>query len=147
MSVLWGHMSPQMLQKIMYLFAGDLKLYESGALDMEHVKKLASLGSSGSYPNNCWAELKRLLPKPKLPKLHYVWLPMKHNVLGRFWRHVPMMLPHELFGAIYNLYPEMWKKIVCPGRETCQRFWAAVAGHDKGICKIEMPLCLFVFRN
>ena len=53
---------------------------------------------------------------------------MQHNVLGRFFKKIPMLLPHELFGSIYNNYPVMWRKLVYPGEQTCQRFWNAVQG-------------------
>ncbi len=126
MMVLWGHMSPQLLQKIMALLVQDLKSHAAGTLDTDHIDKLAGLGANGTYPNHIWGQFKRLLPQPKLPNLHYIWLPMKHNVLGRFFKHVPMLLPHELFGAIYEHYPVMWRKIVFCSERTCQRFWNAV---------------------
>ena len=129
--VLWGQISPQLLQKIMSFMVDDLKLYDADILDTAHIQKLAGLGTNGAHPNNTWAELKRMLPTPKLPKLHYMWLPMRHNVLGRFWKHVPMLLPHELFSAIYTHYPLIWTKIVCPGQQTVSRFWKAVQGSEQ----------------
>ena len=127
MMVLWGHSPPQLLQKVMSLAAEDMRNHAAGTLDMGHVDKLAGLSTGGIYPNNIWRDLKRLLPQPKLPKLHFMWLPMQHNVLGRFCRNVPMLLPHELFASIYNNYPEMWRKIVYGSQQTCQKFWNSVS--------------------
>ena len=131
MMVLWGQMSPQLLQTLMGHMVADLELYDQDLLDVQSIKKMARLGTYGRYPNNVWTEFKNLLPTPKLPKLHYFWLPMRHNVLGRFWKQVPMLLPHELFSAIYHHYPAMWKKIVYPGQEVCKKFWKAVEGSEQ----------------
>jgi hypothetical protein len=126
MMVLWGHISPQLLQKVMKLMRDDLELFKQGKLDVNGIDKLKNLGTTGSHPNNCWRDLKKLLPVPKLPKLHRLLLPMKHNTLGKFVQNVPMMLPHVLFSAIYEHYPLMWDKIIYGSRLTCQKFWRSV---------------------
>ncbi len=100
MMVLWGHISPQLLQKVMSKLQADLKLYKEGSLDVNGIDKLAGLGSTGAYPNNTWSELKRMLPVPKLPELHIFDFPMKHTTLGKIIRSVPMLVPHTLFAAI-----------------------------------------------
>ncbi len=130
MQVLWGYTSPQMLQHLMALFEGDLQLHEKGLLRTEPITTFADLGSRGQHPQNIWVELKRHLPKPQLPKLHYMWLPMKHNVLGLFSRNVAMILPHELFPAIYHCYPGMWKNMIYGSVDTCREFWRAVSGSE-----------------
>jgi hypothetical protein len=71
-----------MLQRIAALALHDMAALEAGTLDMTSVKSLASLGSSGAYPNNIWRDLKRKLPVPKLPAPELFNLPMQHNVLG-----------------------------------------------------------------
>ena len=112
MMVLWGHITHQLLQKVMSLLKSDLKLFEEGRLDTDHIDKLAGLGSNGVHSQNVWTELKKVLPEPKLPKLQFIQLPMKHTTLGKITEWVPMLLPHVLFAAIYEHYPVMWKKIV-----------------------------------
>ena len=87
MMVLWGHISPQLLQKVMALMQADLVLHGKGELDVEGISKLAGIGTNGTHPNNCWSQLKLLLPRPRLPPLHFFSVPMQHNVLGRFWRN------------------------------------------------------------
>ena len=128
MMVLWGLISPQLLQKVMSLYKADLKLLAEGKLDVKGIDKLAGMGSNGSYPNNIWRDFKKLLPVPKLPKLHMVQLPMKHTTLGKFVHSVPMLLPHTLFAAIYEHYPLMWEKIIYGSRLQCVKFWQAVRG-------------------
>ena len=126
MMVLWGHISPQLLQKVMELFEQDLDNHAKGKLNTDPIHKFASMGTKGTYANNIWRDFKALLPEPKLPKLHDVLLPMVHNVLGVFRRKVPMILPHELFAAIYKHYPDMWNKIIYGGSEHCKQFWNSV---------------------
>ena len=126
--VLWGLVSPQLLQKVMALYKADLDLLEAGKLDISSIHKLAGLGSHGNLPNNCWRDLKRILPAVKLPSPRVVLFPLKHTNLGRFAQRLPLLLPHTLFAAIYNHFPAMWQRIVYPGALTCQRFWKAVSG-------------------
>ena len=44
MMVLWGFISPQLLQKVMSLYLADLKLLETGCLDISGIQKLAKMG-------------------------------------------------------------------------------------------------------
>ena len=112
MMVLWGHMTPQIMQKVMSLFKQDLAVFQDGCLDTKHIDRLAGLGTNGTHPNNIWSQFKNMLPEPKLPNLQMVWLPMSHTTLGRITKQIPMLLPHTLFSAIYHHYPEMWQKIL-----------------------------------
>jgi hypothetical protein len=82
MSVLWGAMSPQMLQKISALALEDIESARAKRFDDRALHKLGSLGSWGIYSNNVWRDLKARLPAMKLPFGHWVDLPMRHNVLG-----------------------------------------------------------------
>ena len=128
MMVLWGHISPQLLQKVMALMSADLQLHKDGRLDVNSIDKLGGIGSKGAYPQNCWRDFQKLLPVPKLPKLHMLRLPMKHSSLGKFFNKVPMMLPHTLFACIYEHYPVMWDRIIYGSRGTCIKFWKSVSG-------------------
>ena len=128
MMVLWGHISPQLLQKVMSLYLADLQLHKAGCLDVNGVQKLAKMGSSGTYSQNIWRDFKALLPAPKLPKPLMLKFPIKHTSLGKIVASIPLLLPHTLFSAIYTHYPDMWAKIVYPGKITCGKFWSAVQG-------------------
>ena len=126
MMVLWGHISPQLMRKVMFLMDQDLQAHKEGVLNVAGIKHLGGLGHNGQYPQNVWTELKRCLPKPKLPALQSFWMPMKHITLGKITRQVPMLLPHTLFACIYEHYPEMWQRIVYGSQEKCKNFWNAV---------------------
>jgi len=131
MSVLWGEISPNQCQRMMALLRDDLQHMADGTLDTIAVQKLAKLGNSGRHAGNVWRDLKRMLPTPKLPKLHYEFLPLKHLKLGRFFKPMPMLLPHQLFQAIYHHYPVMFDKLVYGSGDSCSRFWRAVAGGEQ----------------
>jgi len=128
MMVLWGHISPQLMQKVMALMSADLKLHSEGLLDVNGIEKLGGIGQKGQHSNNCWRDFKALLPMPKLPKLQRLLVPMRHISLGKFVNSVPMLLPHTLFAAIYEHYPLMWDRIIYGSRSTCMKFWSAVRG-------------------
>jgi len=128
MMVLFGIMSPQLQGKLQRMLKRDLLKMKAGKLDMRAVEKLGSIGSSGEHPNNCWADLKKILPEPKLPKLFRLELPLVHTTLGRFRHSVPMLLPHQLFAALYEHYPDKFTEILLGSRLNCKRFWAAVKG-------------------
>ena len=102
MMVLWGCISPQLLQKVMSLYLADLKLLEEGCLDVHGIQKLAKMGSNGTYSQNIWRDFKNLLPAPKLPKPIMIKFPVKHTSLGNFVASIPLLLPHTLFSAIFT---------------------------------------------
>jgi hypothetical protein len=128
MMVLWGHISPQLMNKVMNLLHADLMLYKDRLLDVHGSEKLTNIGSKGAHPQHMWRDFQALLPKPKLGKLFRLMVPMKHNTLGKFMHSVPMLLPHTLFAGIYEHYPLMWEKIIYGSLGTCRKFWAAVRG-------------------
>ena len=94
MMVLWGLISPQLLNKVMLLLVKDLELLQAVKLDVSGIRKLAKLGSSGGHPEHTWRDFCQFLPKPKLPKLQKVMFPLKHTSLGRFSKALPLLLPH-----------------------------------------------------
>ena len=54
MMVLWGHISPQLLQKVMALMSADLKLHKDGLLDVHFLDRLGGIDSKGAHPEYCW---------------------------------------------------------------------------------------------
>ena len=125
---LWGHISPQVLQRVMDLFMVDLALHKADKLDLSSVEVLAGLGSHGEHPNNIWRDLKNRLPAPKLPSLHSFTIPYKHTVLGFLYLPTTIILPHELFAAMYHNMSHMWAECICPSKEVCRKFWNCVRG-------------------
>ena len=105
----------------------DLENYKNGDLDIDLLKDLAKLGSHGVHANNVWRDLMNALPKPKLPSLHELRTPLKHPVLGLFFKPTYMLLPHELFAAIFHEFPAMWQSCIFT-EQKCRSFWNAVKG-------------------
>ena len=126
MMCLWGHISPQILQKVMELHLNDLTLHSEGTLDLDSVKWVASLGSHGAHSQNVWRDLLSRLPKPKLPKLFEFRAPYKHSVLGFIEKSTHMLMPHELMASVYKNFPEMWRECFYPSKEVCMQFWSSV---------------------
>ena len=112
MSVLWGLHRPQQLQKIMEMLVTDLKAHKDGQLDTNAIHKQAGIGSGGRHSNNCWRDLKTMLPKVNLAKLHRLFLPIRHTSLCKVKQFVPILLPHGLFAGIFKHYPIMWDKVI-----------------------------------
>ena len=126
MLVLTGFMSPQLFARLVRMIVRDLKRMKAGKLNMRSLEKLGSIGSSGDNPITCWRDLKTLLPVPKLPKLFRLKLPLVHTSMGRFFHDVPLLLPHQLFAALWKHYPESFNSLILGSRENCRKFWAAV---------------------
>ena len=85
MQVLWGEMSAAALQRLMACVGSDLDAAKSGNLSTKAVKKIASLGDSGSYVQNIWRDLQRMLPESNIP-IHWMSCPFHHLQLGDFTR-------------------------------------------------------------
>jgi len=126
----WGKISPQLLQIIMSLFVQDLEVAMSDDedLDLAWVRKLAGLGTSGSHPQNCNVELCGALVDVKIPKPRQYMLPLKHSVHGLLHRRSGIILPHEMFAAMYEQFHDQWVLRVCPSDATISKFWRSVDG-------------------
>ena len=122
----WGIVSPQTVQKLMALLLRDIQSAVDGNLDMTMVDALAGLGSSGTYPQNMHRSLMHSIGNHKLPTPHSFLAPFRHTVLGYFKRSADMILPHELFAAIYHCYKQVWVHRICPSGERLAEFWDAV---------------------
>ena len=98
---------------------------------MTFAKRLGALGSFGRQSQNIWRDLKGCLPTCRLPDLHAFRTPFEHRTLGRFMKSASILLPHELLGKIYEEFPRIWTRYICPGPECVQQFWAAVSHTDQ----------------
>ena len=148
MQVLWGAQTPQNLQKCVELFEMDLEASRNGTLEMSGITKLAGLGARGARSQHCWSGLLAWLPKPNLPPLHWVFLPLHHNILGKFSKNMPMILPHKLFPAIWRHYPLMFDKLVYGSADHCRKFWRAVKGSEQFRSYTFVYICgFFILQN
>ena len=124
-------MSPQTLQHLMTLFKEDLLLYArkpGPGLSLDMVNILCSLGADGTIPGNMHRDLVNRLPGNCMPQLHSFDAPLHHSIAGQYENSSEMILPHELFSALYHFYPASFFKYVVPGKEILQSFWDSVKG-------------------
>ena len=83
-------------------------------------------GHCGQHPQHMWHQLLERLPRPKL-QLHFWECPLRHAVLGFFFKPVGMLLPHELLATLYHCYPKVWDRFVYVSQSRCRQFWDAVS--------------------
>ena len=89
---------------------------------------MAKTGHSGRHLQNVNKQVQAMIThKSQLPMPREITLPFKTE--GH--KTTAVLLPHELFSAIYYSYPEAWARVMCSGKETLQSWWAAVANHPQ----------------
>ena len=86
-----GGLTPQQVQIIADLTKKD---QQSGA-DMSVIDELAAIGSHGEISGNCARDLKRHIPKGRLPPPRYHRIPCRHKVVGRGNPKLPLIYPQE----------------------------------------------------
>ena len=121
----WGQLSPQQVQTIAAKAIEDMR--EAGCATIPpNLQRLANIGSRGVHTNNCHRDLMGFLPQEsKLPKPFMENLPFKNATELQ-----SIMLPHEVFAALYHHFPGFWKKCFLPGGEkTLEAYWASMAQH------------------
>ena len=121
----WGHLSPQEIQITAADAIADMKTFGMEQLP-QWLSKFAALGSNGVHSNNMHLELLKMFePQSSLPKplvVHLVFKDQKHLQ--------SLMLPHELFSALYHHYPSTFQKHFMPGgTEQVSKFWSKFAKH------------------
>ena len=124
----WGFISGQVVQHTMSLLKRDLAADADGTLDWASIDRLADLGTGGTHPNNIHSELVKKYKNTGMPKLDRLLVPLRHSVLGSFTRCMDMILPHELFAALYHHYPVAFRNYVCPSTDAIKSFWDSVKG-------------------
>ena len=124
----WGHISPQMVQHTMHLCREDLRAHDANRLNTRMIDRLAELGTSGLYPNNINRQLCDAIPRPNMPAPHSFRVPLRHSTIGLFFSLMDMILPHELFAAIYHYYPKCWREHICPSEARVHKNWRSMQG-------------------
>ena len=77
----WGLISPQLIQKLMFLFIHDIENAKNEDLDMTMINTLAALGSNGDYPHNMHRSVMNSSGKHNLPTPHSFLAPLTHKVI------------------------------------------------------------------
>ncbi|CAE8616927.1 unnamed protein product, partial [Polarella glacialis] len=121
------HFSPQRVQHIAALACKDFAKDEPDWLaDLE---ALASLGTHGAHANNIHRDLMaKMQALPRLPEPFHAKLKFAEP-LG--WQDQGIMLPHEMFSAIYHKYPKTWRKSVLPSEHKLHEWWEHVEEHPQ----------------
>ena len=86
------------------------------------------MGSSGAHPNNVSRDFFRNMSSQRLPRPQSLSIPLLHSTVGRFWKPMKMIYPHEMFSCIYHNYPEIWSQCIYGSEDRCREFWRAVSG-------------------
>lgn len=120
----WGDMSAPQIQRIAAAAKAD-------GIKHPAVMTIAELGSSGRYPGNCHAELlRKLVANPIAEAISS--MPVVVKTGSRQVKHCNqlMLLPHELFAAIYEKSPETFRMRLLGGsQDNISKFWAAMGNH------------------
>ena len=125
----WGHMSPQMVQKIALYAKRDFDeaLLEGAVLP--DLDKLAELGTRGRWENNISTQLLTSIGT-RLPKLHESSLPLSASVPCTFlMRSQGILLPHELFATLYRTYPRQFNDRIVQSRQQLKKNWREMEDH------------------
>ena len=125
----WGEMSPQLIQKISSLVVQDFELAKRNSKILDDLHTLAGIGTMGSHPNKCHADLMTKVEKlSKLPDPFKVTIPFKPP-LGDAPQG--LLLPHEMFSAVYHGYPETFKRSILNNAAALEGFWTSVEQHPQ----------------
>lgn len=123
----WGEMSPQLLQRICSLACEDFERANKNPQVLADLSMLARIGSNGTHKNKRHADLMaKVEPVSHIPKPFKVIIPFK-DPLGNSPQGI--LLPHEMFSALYHNYPETWRRSLVPNERALPKFWNNVAGH------------------
>lgn len=120
----WGDMSAPLVQKIAAAAKADGSTHPAVGI-------LAGLGSSGLYPGNCHVELVRKLSGNPIEHA----LSSMHVIVKNGSRQIKhgsqlMLLPHQLFAAIYEKSPATFRTRILGGTpENITQFWLSMQNH------------------
>ena len=125
----WGDMSTPLIQKI--ADAAKTDMIANGGQVPDKLDRIATLGTSGAYPNHTHRDLvQRTLKEPMFQQALStikVWTTLK-------WKNVKqcsqfILLPHMLFAKIYQQGEVVFKQLMLGGDDSkLGRFWGQMAG-------------------
>ena len=98
----------------------------------EPIRALAGLGGGGKFPNNCGRDFARFVAnRLKFPGMvlpYELDIPIiKLDKMGLDYKHAYVLLPHEIFSALYAQWPEQIFKIF--NVKDVPEFWARESRH------------------
>lgn len=125
----WGFLSPQEVQTMASLAKQDIEMSANSTQPLDELSRLAAVGNHGAHPSKCFSDILRKHGQDnQLPEAHLLKVPLKGHADDVLQG---MILPHELFSAIYNFYPDTWSRSILPDNDmdNLENFWSAVDGH------------------
>ena len=124
----WGVFSPQRVQEIAHKAVMDFEKAKDDERVLSDLIVLSKIGSQGKYSNKCHADLMRKTEHlPALPQPFAFSLPLKGYQAAKQM----MLLPHEMFSAIYSHYRTTWQQSIVPSVDKIKAFWHAVRLHPQ----------------
>jgi hypothetical protein len=125
----WGEISAQRLQEVAQAAVQDIDGFAEGLVDVGNLKQMAKIGAAGHHQNKCYVDLMRHSEgTAKLPNPFICKLPFREPVHEALQS---MLLPHELFAAIYHNYPRAWQQSLVPSEARLMAFWEAQKDHPQ----------------
>ena len=120
----WGEMSTPLLQRIAAAAVVD-------GLQHHDLTMMAALGSSGKHPNNTHREMvAKLNDVPIMETLSKIEVFCKGPGPIILQHSSSIMLPHQLFAAIYKHHVNDFEEILCGGSfENIGQFWRDMKDH------------------
>lgn len=137
----WGLMSTPTLQTIAAKALEDMETMRRGDLDVREIEVLARIGASGRQSKNCARDLERHLQEPFLNQALYRFdMPMRSPACRMVVtpRQQEVLLPHAVFGLMYETRPDEFKQKFLGEVGALERFWGALAG---GPLVEDIPQC------
>ena len=125
--VVWGLFSPQIAQKIAHLATQDFSDARERNGTLLDLEKIAKTGNYGKLPNNVHRDLlSHLDGKTEMPQPFQAKIPFKDYDEDPV---TSILLPHEVFAALYANYNGAWNKVIADGGDSIEEFWDAQENH------------------
>ena len=120
------------MQSMVSKMKTDIESAVAGTLDMSEVDRIAALGASGTWKNNASRDLKNQLASPLLQSArHCFQAPLRSHenrlVVKEYMTEV--LLPFELFAAIYEQFPDKFEKRITGPSGAIEEFWGDMEHH------------------
>ena len=105
----WGEMSAQRVQKLASLAMTDIEACMNGTEHLQDLRNMAKIGTHGHHQNKCYADLMRQCLDISIPRPFVATIPFVKPLNDQFQS---LLLPHELFSAIYHSYKGAWRQSI-----------------------------------
>ena len=121
------------VQKIAHCAFKDLQASEDDDVVFPDMRLVAKCGSWGRNTPNIHRDLGNVTQTPLQEYVDTVPLPVKGSGVTGGWRTAfqDMLLPHEMFAAIFKHYPEQFRQRILPDTTRLHEFWDEMQSHPQ----------------